>query len=256
MDMIDLLKLVICISFLLYSCHTDLRTRTVPNELWGVVFVAALPLVIADALIKGTGYVFYTIISVTCVYLFVYILFRLGAFGGADAKALIALAFIFPVFPDIEVFGYALPITGAPPLDIFAFSTLANAVLLAVVVPLGILLYNLCTLTLREILEKPWYLVVGYKCRISDLKNKHIKLIEDHVCENGAVMAEFRRTGVVIDDSVLNQLVSFKSRGLIGTRVWVTPGLPFMIPITAGFITAVVFGDLIFYGVTAFVLGY
>jgi preflagellin peptidase FlaK len=29
--------------------------------------------------------------------------------------------------------------------------------------------------------------------------------------------------------------------------VWITPGLPFMIPITAGFITAVVFGDLIFY---------
>ena len=253
--MIDLLKLFICISFLLYSCCTDLRTRTVPNELWGAVFVAALPLVIADALIKGTGYVFYTIISVTGVYLFVYILFRLGAFGGADAKALIALAFIFPVFPDIEVSGYAFPITGAPLLDIFAFSTLANAVLLAAVVPLCILLYNLCTLTLSEILEKPWYLVVGYKCRISDLKNKHIKLIEDHICENGVVMAKFRRTGVVIDDSVLNRLESFKSQGLIGTRVWVTPGLPFMIPITAGFITAVVFGDLIFYGVTAFVIG-
>ncbi|MCK5108171.1 MAG: prepilin peptidase, partial [Methanosarcinales archaeon] len=72
-------------SFLLYSCRTDLQTRTVPNELWGVVFVAALPLVIADALIKGTGYICYTIIIVTCVYLFVYVLFRLGAFGGADA---------------------------------------------------------------------------------------------------------------------------------------------------------------------------
>ena len=254
--MIDLLKLLVCMSFLLYSCRTDLQTRTVPNELWGVVFVAALPLVIADALIEGTKYVCYTIVAVTCVYLFVYVLFRLGAFGGADAKALIALAFIFPVFPNIEVFGYTFPIIGAPLLNIFAFSTLVNAVLLAVIVPLGILLYNLCTLSVREILEKPWYLVVGYKCRITDLKNKHIKLIEDYVYENGEVTAKFRRTGVVIDDPVLKRLEGFRLEGLIGTRVWVTPGLPFMIPITAGFVAAVVFGDLIFYGVTVFVLGY
>ncbi len=243
-------------SFLLYSCRTDLQTRTVPNELWGVVFVVALPLVIADALIEGTKYVCYTIVAVTCVYLFVYVLFRLGAFGGADAKALIALAFIFPVFPDIEVSGYTFPIIGTPPLNIFAFSTLVNAVLLAVIVPLGILLYNLCTLSVREILEKPWYLIVGYKCRITDLKNRHIKLIEDYVYENGVVTAEFRRTGVVIDDPVLKRLEGFRLEGLIGTRVWVTPGLPFMIPITAGFVAAVVFGDLIFYGVTSFVLGY
>ena len=256
MGMIDLLKLLVCMSFLLYSCRTDLQTRTVPNELWGVVFVVALPLVIADALIEGTKYVCYTIVAVTCVYLFVYVLFRLGAFGGADAKALIALAFIFPVFPDIEVSGYTFPIIGTPPLNIFAFSTLVNAVLLAVIVPLGILLYNLCTLSVREILEKPWYLIVGYKCRITDLKNRHIKLIEDYVYENGVVTAEFRRTGVVIDDPVLKRLEGFRLEGLIGTRVWVTPGLPFMIPITAGFVAAVVFGDLIFYGVTAFVLGY
>ena len=256
MSMIDLLKLLVCMSFLLYSCRTDLQTRTVPNELWGVVFVAALPLVIADALIKGMGYVCYMIIIVTCVYLFVYVLFRLGAFGGADAKALIALAFIFPVFPNIAVLGYTFPIIGAPPLNIFAFNTLMNAVILAVVVPLGIILYNLCTLSVREILEKPWYLIVGYKCKVSDLKNKHIKLIEDYVCENGGATAKFRRTGVVIDDYVLKRLESFESKGLIGSWVWVTPGLPFMIPITAGFVVAVVFGDLIFYGVTAFVLGY
>jgi len=251
--MIDFLKLFICIFFLLYSCYTDLQTRTVPNELWGVVFVAALPLVIAGALIDGAEYVYHTIISVTGIYLFVYVLFWLGAFGGADAKALITLAFIFPVFPGIEVSGYAFPIIGAPPLDIFTFSTLANAILLSVVVPLCILLYNLSTLSMREISEKPWYLFVGYKCRISDLKNKHIKLIEDYVCENGMVMAKFKRNGVIIDDRVLNRLESFRSRGLIENRVWVTPGLPFMIPITAGFITAVVFGDLIFYGVTELV---
>jgi len=243
--MIDLIKLLICLIFLLYSCRSDLKTRTVPNELWGVVFVAALPLVIADMLAQGSRYLLHTAVSVVCIYVFVYILFRIGAFGGADAKALIALSFIFPAFLDITVFGYGLPLSGAPPLNIFAFSTLANAVLLTVIVPIGILAYNLCTLSVREIMENPWYLVVGYKCRISDLGDRHVRLIEDFECEGKDVRKKFTRSGVGIDDYVVNRLEQLASRGLIGKRVWVTPGLPFMIPITAGFVSAVVYGDLI-----------
>ncbi|MEA3325388.1 MAG: A24 family peptidase C-terminal domain-containing protein [Euryarchaeota archaeon] len=243
--MIDLIKLFICLAFLLYSCRCDLKTRTVPNELWGVVFVAALPLVIADALAQGARYLLSMAVSVVGIYVFVYILFQLGAFGGADAKALIALAFIFPAFPDMTVFGCGLPLSGVPPLDIFAFSTLANAVLLTIVVPLGILAYNLYTLPVRETMEKPWYLVIGYKCGISELKDRHVRLIEDFEYEGGVVKKRFTRGGVEIDDPVLKRLEQFTSRGLIGKRVWVTPGLPFMIPITAGFVAAVVYGDLI-----------
>lgn len=244
---IDLLKLFICVSFLLYSCHSDLRTRTVPNELWGVVFVAVLPLVIAEMLACGMEYLLRTPISVAGIYSFVYILFRLGAFGGADAKVLIALAFIFPVFPDITISGYEFPLNGIPPLNFFAFSTFTNAVLLTVVVPLGIFIYNLRTLSLREIMNKPLYLFIGYKCPISDLRDRHIKLIEDHVCEEGVARARFRKGGVVIDDSVLKRLEQLASKGLIDDLVWVTPGLPFMIPITAGFISAVVYGDMLFH---------
>jgi preflagellin peptidase FlaK len=243
--MIDLIKLFICLIFLLYSCRSDLKTRTVPNELWGVVFVAALPLVIADALAQGASYIIYTAVSVVGIYVFVYVLFRLGAFGGADAKALIALSFIFPAFPDITILGCGLPLSGAPPLNIFAFSTLVNAVLLTIIVPLGILAYNLCTLPVREIMEKPWYLIVGYRCGISDLKDRHVRLIEDFECEGGEVRKKFTRRGIDIDDPVLKRLEHLTSRGLIGKRVWVTPGLPFMIPITAGFVAAVVYGDLI-----------
>jgi preflagellin peptidase FlaK len=243
--MIDLIKLFICLIFLLYSCRSDLKTRTVPNELWGVVFVAALPLVIADTLAQGGRYLIYTAVSVVGIYVFVYVLFRLGAFGGADAKALIALSFIFPAFPDITILGYGLPLSGAPPLNIFAFSTLANAVLLTIIVPLGILAYNLCTLPVREIMEKPWYLIVGYRCRISDLKDRHVRLIEDFECEGGEVRKKFTRRGTDIDDPVLKRLEQLTSSGLIGKRVWVTPGLPFTIPITAGFVAAIVYGDLI-----------
>ena len=246
--MIDLIKLLICLVFLLYSCRRDLKTRTVPNELWGVVFVAALPLVIMDALAQGSRYLMHTTVSVVSIYIFAYVLFRIGAFGGADAKALIALSFIFPDFPDISIIGCGLPLCGVPPLNIFAFSTLANTVLLTLIVPLGLLAYNLCTLSVREILKDPWYLAVGYNCKISDLNCRHVRLIKDFECDDGVVKNTFARIGVGIDDQVVKRLEQLASRGLIGERVWVTPGLPFMISITAGFISAVVYGDLIVSG--------
>jgi len=246
MNIIDLAKIFVCVSFLLYSCRSDLKTRTVPNELWGVVFVAALPLVIAGAMAEGKGYLLHTAVSVAGIYLFVYLLFRLNAFGGADAKALIALAFIFPDFPSLAVAGHELPVSGVPPVNIFAFSTLVNAVLLTTIVPLGILAYNLYTLSLREIVKRPLYIFAGYRCRISDLKGRHVRLIEDYLCEDGKVRKKFSRSGSNIDEITVKRLENLKSKGLIDERVWVTPGLPFMIPITVGFVSALLYGDLMF----------
>ena len=94
-------------------------------------------------------------------------------------------------------------------------------------------------------MEKPWYLIVGCGCRISDLKDRHVRPIEDFECECGEVNKKFTRCGVDIDDPVLKRLEQLASRGLIGKQVWVTLGLPFMIRITAGFVAAAVYGDLI-----------
>ena len=214
-----------------------------PNELWGVVFVVALPLVITDMLMQGGSYLLHTAISVVSIYIVVYLLFRLGAFGGADAKALIALSFIFPAFPDIVAFGYGIPLSGVPFLNILAFSTLVNAIVLTTVVPFGLFTYNLCTLPVREVMEKPWYSIMGYKCKVSDLKDRHVRLIEEFGCDG---VMKFTRRGVGIDDYVLERLERLESKGLVGERVWVNVGLPFMLSITAGFVIAVVYGDLIF----------
>jgi preflagellin peptidase FlaK len=208
--MIDTLKLLICISFLAYACRCDLRTRTVPNELWGVVFVAALPLVIADTLTRGIGSLLPLLIAVTATFLLVHTLFHLNAFGGADAKALIALSFIFPVFPTITLFGYALPLTGIPPLNIFAFSTLINTVLLTAIIPIAFLAHNLISLPLREVLKNPLYSLVGYQ-RVSFATGTHVRVL-------GAST---------------------------GCLVWVMPGLPYMLPITAGFLVTIMYGGLL-----------
>ena len=45
-------------------------------------------------------------------------------------------------------------------------------------------------------------------------------------------------------DKVMNELKKMSDKGLI-KDIWVTPGLPFMIPITLGFYVSIFYGDLI-----------
>ncbi|MFQ6071886.1 MAG: A24 family peptidase C-terminal domain-containing protein, partial [Methanosarcinales archaeon] len=64
---------------------------------------------------------------------------------------------------------------------------------------------------------------------------------------DGRVQARFKWGMNEITSDVIKELKDFASKGLIEQKVWVTYKLPFMIPITAGFFTAVIFGDLIFF---------
>jgi len=59
--------------------------------------------------------------------------------------------------------------------------------------------------------------------------------------------------GASIDEETVKELKGFAADGLMDRRVWVTPGLPFMIPITLGFFVAVLYGDMIF-ALTKFLL--
>ena len=49
--MIDQIRFAIALLTLCYACRSDLKTRTVPNELWGVVFVVSLPLVLYNLVV-------------------------------------------------------------------------------------------------------------------------------------------------------------------------------------------------------------
>jgi preflagellin peptidase FlaK len=240
--MLDILKILFCTPFLLYSCYSDIKTRRVTNRLWLVMLAGGVFFVLYGIMTKGTQYIMLLFLSAGLIFVLVYILFQLGTFGGADAKSLIVISIILPSYPVFSAFEFDFPLN-KPLLDLFSFGILGNAVLLTVVVPLGLAVYNTSRMGLH--IDNPRYIFIGYKSRISDLADKHIKLIQSFEEENGLVKFRFRRGGVEIDETVISKLKVLSEKGIINDEVWVTPGLPFMIPITLGFFVAVVYGDMI-----------
>jgi len=243
--MLDLLKVLFCMPFLLYSCYTDIRTRRVTNNLWKIMLIGVFFFWIYDFYTKGYSYLINLFISTLVIFIFVYILFQLGLFGGADAKSLIMISLILPRYPVLEVFGYNFPHHQPLPLfsNFFAFGVFENAVLMTGVVPIGFALYNFIRHGYK--IDNPLYAFIGYRIRISELPGKqHIKLMHDFELINGKVKSRFRRGGLEIDERLMQKLQKLSGKGLI-EEVWVTPGLPFMIPITLGFFTSVFYGDMI-----------
>jgi preflagellin peptidase FlaK len=251
--MIEILKILFTMPFLLYACYTDLKERRVSNKVWKYMLASGSVFVIYDVYTGGIPYLKSLIFSGVIVFVSIYILFQLGAFGGGDAKGLIVLSILFPLYPVFLFSGELYPLLGLPPVGLFAFTVLENALLVTTLVPLGMFCYNALHFS-PDMLKKPLYMFIGYRTEVSSLKRKeHLALLEKfELDENGIVIRKFARTGLDFDANLKPELGEYVKKGLIEKEVWVTPGLPFMLSITAGFITAVVFGDLIFYAVFSF----
>lgn len=243
--MLDILKIIFCTPFLLYSCYSDIKTRRVSDYVWYIMLAGGAFFIMYDTSNYGVLYLSRLLISAVLMYIFIEIYSRISIFfnirmmGGADAKLLLVLSIIFPVYPTI---GNVFPLI--VPLNLFAFSVLGDAVTVAMIIPIGFAIYNLTKIGLR--IDKPAYIFVGYKTKISELANKRVWIIQDFEEVNGGIKSSYKRGGTEIDEKAIAKLNNLLKKGLIKDEVWVTPKLPFMIPITLGFFVAIFYGDLIF----------
>ena len=155
--------------------------------------------------------------------------------GGADAKALIALSIMFPFYPDI----WNLPVLsiGTDEVQVlfpFAFSVLINAAILVVFLPVLFLLRNMVSRDIRF----P-QMVLGYRASIDEAGKSFVWLME--TIDNGSLVYRSRPKK---HDDMEGELDKLRAHGL--TRVWVTPKIPFIIPISASFVFTVIVGNLLF----------
>jgi preflagellin peptidase FlaK len=171
-------------------------------------------------------------------------------FGGADAWALIFITLCIPLFPFEPFLGYN-------PLKFLPFTVLINSLLLNLVAPLGIFIMNA---TKRNWAPFP-IMFLGFPVKGENIQNSWGFVIEVIKEENGIIKREFvgfrkmlwdllknKKRGVYTKDlrehpeEFQKELALYRKAG----TVWISYAVPFIIPITAGLITAIIFGDLLF----------
>jgi len=178
---------------------------------------------------------------------------RMHLFGGADAWALIFISFCVPTFP-------FTPLLGIPPLGFLAFSALINALLLNLVAPFGIFVINLARGNRAPLM----YMFFGFPVRGDAIQKEWGFVMEDFEVKNGEVNRKF----IGFWDAIRRMYIG---KGRVYTRelrehpekftkelavyrkagtVWISYAVPFIIPITAGFVSAILFGDFLLAAMT------
>jgi len=226
--LIDLVKVLIAFAILVKASIHDLRERIIPDSLWVVMIATGFVL----SMVQFVGRPFNLYIASAqflLIFLISNLMYHLLNFGGADAKALISLAVMFPVYPRI----FNLPLLNRG-FGMFAFTVLANSVLVAPFISILLFLKNIGERDGRLI-----YRFIGVKVDADNVP-KFYNLLE-YVDERGRIVRVLR--GVEPDEEMLKRLREAKKKGLVD-KVWATPALPFIVFLTAGFVVSVVLGDL------------
>ena len=241
---------------LCYASVLDIRERRVPFKTWYPMLGIGIPMAIATyavLLSEGTNPVFLAgifLISVVLCVCFYFAAAYLHLFGGADAWALIFITACMPLYPVEPIFGY-------PILAYFPLSVLINAVILNLFAPVAILGMNM-----KRGNHAPLrYMLVGFPVEGANIENEFGFIMEDFSeNEDGSISRRYLSFG-----EALTRM--FKGERRLYTRdfkrhpeeyreemdiyrkagsVWISYGVPFIVPICGGFISAAIFGDILF----------
>jgi preflagellin peptidase FlaK len=144
----DILRLAV-LPVLGWAAWRDVEVRRVPSRTWYPLVGLGALLLVWDAVghlslsAPGDALFFVRVgISLLLVAPIAYLFWRLGGFGGADAKALIAISVLLPTFPTYYFAGFTLPVV-VTTLGVFSMTVLTNTVVLAAGYPLALLARNL-----------------------------------------------------------------------------------------------------------------
>lgn len=163
--------------------------------------------------------------------------------GGADAKALMSISVLTPFYPTSAILTLIFPSfvlwsfsINNEPIELYPFAivVLTNSVIFAIFIPLIFFFYNLAN---REVKFPQCFF--GYKMDLEKAKKKFVWLLE--TVENDKVV---QRVFVERGEDKEKQIAELERLGI--KRAWITPKIPFIIPMLAGFILAFVFGDIMF----------
>jgi preflagellin peptidase FlaK len=214
--------------------YEDGEIRFVPLPI--LFYVIAFLVIIWLFVTFNTDHYFLKLFTVPVMILISYGLYYSGLIkGGADAKALICIAILVPLYPILNGFpligleGQFLDITSI--LFPFALVVLMNASILFLFSPLVFLSYNIK----RGSVEFP-QCFFGYRVSINSVPR--FTWLMQKIEDGEVVLRLFPRRS---DDKKEN-LRELKKSGQ--KEVWVTPQIPFIVPLCLGFLISFLIGNL------------
>lgn len=216
----DPVRLLVAGAMLFGATVSDLRTRRVPNRFWWPWLAAALVLLAGDAL-AGRA-MLAPLAWALGTLAFLYGLWYLGLFGGADAKGLMVLALLWPAVPEL------LAGRTTPTLD-----ALVNASAFVAVLPLLFVAWNLA----RGDVAAPMFIAVRMDREAA--RRRHVWPLERVHDDGGVRIRVWQRIGEPLDDAYA------RLEAARVERVWATPKVPFMLALLPGLVVADRWGNLL-----------
>ena len=215
------LRILLAITMLAIASYTDVVKREISDYIWVIFGVASIGLIFLE---PHLGESLFLIGISMIVAPFVILIWRIGLFGGADAFAIIVLAALAPQITLSEN-------------TITPFTTLTNAVILSIIPLFVNFSRNIIRMATKEEIFEGFdetrsrqllAMFVGYKAK----NPKHSFSIE-------------RKAG---KRKKLNLSLQHAEYAPFCTKpdTWVTPGIPYMLFITGGFVIQLFYGDVIF----------
>lgn len=277
---VDAVRVLAALPVFAYASYLDIRERRVPHRTWyPLVAVGAFALV-ADLFLRDAGTVLlYAAASLALGAGFGYGFYYLGTFGGADRYALVVLGFLFPLYPSFPTQFGTFPVV-VPEAPFFVLSVLGNTVIAGVAYPAKLFVENVA----RRHTTNPALMFLGRRVSTDELHEQFgrvigadgdvslrrsgvlgadgngisdIDFVRDYVDWRGFDSvrdvrdADDLRLGAFVDETPwesedlerdadsLRELASYDA-------VWISPGIPFVVPMFVGLVVALIAGDVLF----------
>ncbi len=254
-DLVEYAKIVYAIILLIYFSFLDLRDRSIPDKLvWGSLFLSGiffiLSLYIYVQVYPSTLLMFYLILSMITGPGLLTLMYFIRMIGGADVIVITDLALLFPVPVLSPILSTYVGVENVfpPILVIILYST----ILFVLIIPIRITyLWTRHRDKLPRELplhKRVLILVTGTPITVEEfLKKKHYYPLTIYEEENGILKKKWRTNFDIEEEYTEHQerIRKLVEKGLLSYKeyIWVTYGIPFIVPLTIGLVVFLLIGD-------------
>jgi archaeal preflagellin peptidase FlaK len=250
---IEWASLAVSFGVLIAASISDMKTREVSDRVWMIYGPIGLILFIARIIYSPVDAPIFLVSAIATIVV-AFLLFQFGVMGGADTKALMCIGLALPVEPGVIASFWQPPFVFYP----FPIAILVNSFLLSVALAVFIFARNLVRgvsanglfrgFERESVIRKLVMLLTSYKTSFNALQSRvYLYPAEQVQVTESIPTRQFRLVSNAEEDrqKLISGLEGYKEQGLYSDGVWVTPGLPHLVFVTASLGVVLLLGDLL-----------